>query len=613
MARRPRDPYYHRGEPGPWSKVLKVLALMLGMAAILGIGWCLTLLQPKKIKWDDPGLAPTGEIPEQISALLDQSRLLENQFHQADQMRTITDDDLLNLRQAIELQREYLYKTHNHNLADGNARIDEMTATLETYEAKPLRDQSLDLEAKGEVLETSNDYDGAKKLYDQAAKIEDQIMHNDEKGDLYQTAQERSIALHHKAGYLTALPLNQDSQSAEVTAKAAIDRQDWPTALEYYKRARDLQGRLNEDFSDSSFTNSGRYESLSREVDALRSLPQYQDVQKLLTQAGAADVAGDYATAAKDYQEAERKQTELINNFPDSRFADPAQVEAIEVELQTAKSRSLATEIQAQAASVFDDLLHRRIQSAQDSIPVLEQKVTHFHDTYPLSTLISDDLQKRIDYLNYKRADFGAIQDQAYSLLLALPGQSRFQLAKEEVPQSLYKLVAGGNPSRNAGPSLPVDSVSWLDAQKFCESLSWILSRPVRLPTVEEFHSALGPTDSIDIAATTWNQDNSGGQTQVVATKAANANGFYDLLGNVAEWLDRPYGMDAEVAPVIGGNVQTGADSIRAAPMASLPIDSNNPFTGFRFVVNTVDSLPLPPVTPAQPASSANSGTAPTP
>jgi hypothetical protein len=611
MPRRKRDPYHHRGEPSPWSKVLKVLAVLLVMATVLAIGWALTLTQPRQVKWDDPGLQPTGEIPAQYSAKLDQSMLLEKKFKDAEKMRSITTADLTNLRQAIALQREYLVDTHNHNLAEGNARIDDMNVSLQTYEAKPLRDQSLALEDQAKTLENSNDYDGAKKLYDQAAQFEDKIMHDDAQGNLALTALQRSAAFHHEVGYLTALPLDKESQEAEVTAKAAVERKDWVSALDNFKLARDLQARLNHDFADSSFSNSGRLESLTREVAALRSLPQYQIIEKQLAQARTADASGDSLKAAQLYQEAERQQTDLINSFPDSRFADPAQVAAIEAERQTALSHPLAAEILAQTASLFGDLRHRRIPSAQDTIHLLAPKVAHFHETYPRSTLIGDELQKRIDYLDFKSADFGAIQNQVYSVLLALPGQPHFQLAKEEVPQSLYQLVAGGNPSQNQGPSLPVDSVSWLDAQDFCQRLSWILSRPVRLPTVDEFHAALGSTDALDVAAATWNQDNSGGQTKAVATKTANANGFYDLLGNVAEWLAQPASMDPQVAPVIGGNVQTGADAVRNAPMATLPIDSHNPYTGFRFVVNDDDSLPVMPPAPAPPKDTSTPSPAP--
>jgi formylglycine-generating enzyme required for sulfatase activity len=133
----------------------------------------------------------------------------------------------------------------------------------------------------------------------------------------------------------------------------------------------------------------------------------------------------------------------------------------------------------------------------------------------------------------------------------------------------------------------------------------------VRLPTVDEFHAALGSTDALDVAATTWNQDNSGGQTKAVATKAANANGFYDLLGNVAEWLAQPASMDPQVAPIIGGNVQTGADSVRNAPMATQPIDSHNPYTGFRFVVNNDDSVPVMPPAASAPTSPSAPATRP--
>jgi len=598
MAKRRKDPYYHRGEPGFWSKFLKIFSVILVIAIVLGFAWALTLLQPKRIGWDNADLNTPDESGKEYSALLDDSLALEKKFKDAARQHEPTADDLFNLREAIEKQREYLFRTHNHNLGEGNARIDEMTVILQTNEAKPMRDQSIQFELQAGDLENKKDLDGAKKLYEQAAALEDKILHDELKGNYYTTAARRSITLHRKVEDLTAEPLFDESHSAEITARAALDRQDWKSALDNFKRAYDLQGRLDREFSQLSYTNPGRYESLSREITALRSLPDHEKVAQQLADAHKADDAGDYPKAADLYQEAKRLQRNLNTTYPDSRFADPSQIESIETLLETANSRSLATEIRDQAASVFADLRHRNAAQAATTIALLEQKVEHFHDTYPQSTLIGDELQNRLRYLNFKRDDLGKIQDQVYALLLAVPGQTRFQLAKEEVPQSLYSAVTGGNPSRNLGPQLPVDSISWLQSEDFCQRLSWILSRPVRLPKLEEFNAALGPTDKLDTSAT-WNADNSNGVTQPVATKAANAAGFYDLLGNVAEWLDRPLGLDPDVAPIIGGNAQTPVDALHNVPSANLPMDSSNRFTGFRFVVDSDDSVPVMPAAPA--------------
>jgi hypothetical protein len=605
MAKRRKDPYYHRGEPGRWNQLLKVVGVLFVIAVVLGGAWTLTLFQPRKIKNDDPEMQqPIGEVPKEVSAMLDQSKELEKNFTDATQARDITPDDLVSLRHAIQLQLDYLEETQNHNLAEGNARLNRMTIALETYEAKPLRAQSLDLEQKAKGFEAQNDLDNAKKSYTQASNLEAKIMKDDPKGDAYDSAVSRNVELRHRVDYLTALPLHNESLADEAAGEAALAQQDWAAAQKSFQLAHDLQAEINQKFPEQSFVSADRLDSLDKEVTALRSLPDYQRVQKSLADAQAADNAGDALKAAQLYQDAYREQDDLDTHFPDSRFADPSQLAKIQAQLETAQSRPLATEIKTQTAALFDDLRNRRSDKVSAAIAVLYEKATQFHVAFPQSDLLDADLQKRLDFLYYKRDDLAAIQEQAYRQLAALPGQKTLQLAKQEVTQSFYALVAGGSPSRNAGPQLPVESVNWTDTQEFCLHLSWILARPVRLPTVEEYRAALGATDSLDLAAASWNFDNSGSQTHEVATKAANANGFYDLLGNVAEWLERSVDEDDDKAPIIGGNAITPVDNIRQGRVTEVARDVRNPYTGFRFVVDTDDSipaLPAPAVVKARP------------
>jgi hypothetical protein len=595
MARNRKDPYYHRGEPSRWVGFFKTLGILALMAAAFGIAWALTLSQPKKLKYDSPELSPLGEVPARVSAMLDQSKELEKNFIDATKIRDITPTDLINLRDALKLQIDYLRESQNRNLSEGNARIARMTVMLETYESKPLRDQSTYLELKAADLEKQNNLYAARLLLTLAAELEDSIVNNDDRGENYSSALSRAVQFRHHVDYLTAVPVNNESKAAEDAAEAALLRKDWTAAQQNFQRAHDLQQRLNREFPLQSFNNSDRLLQLDQQLAALRSLPEYQQIQKSLADAQAADDAGQSAVAAQYYQDALRRQTDLNSRYPNSRFADPKQVTLITAMLDTSQSRPLANDIQAQASAIFDELRNRQADQASASLPALYEKTTHFHQAYPQSTLLDADLQNRIIYLYFKRDDLAAIEDQVYGQLQPVPRIANWQMAKQEVNQSLYNLVAGGNPSRHSGPKLPVESVNWTEAKDFCLKLSWIIGHPVRLPTVEEFQLALGATDTLDLAATTWNFDNSSGQTHDAGTKAANANGFYDLLGNVSEWLELTVDEDEGKAPLSSGNALTPVDSMRSATINHIALTTRNPFTGFRFMVNLAATIPTTP------------------
>jgi formylglycine-generating enzyme required for sulfatase activity len=109
-----------------------------------------------------------------------------------------------------------------------------------------------------------------------------------------------------------------------------------------------------------------------------------------------------------------------------------------------------------------------------------------------------------------------------------------FWIGQTEVTQEAYQKVTGNNPSSFKGAKLPVESISWNDAQGFCQAAG------MRLPTEAEWEYAAraGSTQSRygDLAAVAWYSENSGGKTHEVAQKAANAWELYDTLGNVWEW-----------------------------------------------------------------------------
>jgi serine/threonine-protein kinase len=152
-----------------------------------------------------------------------------------------------------------------------------------------------------------------------------------------------------------------------------------------------------------------------------------------------------------------------------------------------------------------------------------------------------------------------------------------FWIGETEVTQAAYERVSGRNPSENKGPDLPVDSVSWYQANAFCKSAG------MRLPAETEWEYAAraggtGPRYGrpIEIA---WLGFNSEKKTHPVAQKKQNAYGLYDMLGNVAEWTADA---DGELYIVRGGSFMGGPKAIRLSERAKRRPGARAPNIGFR-------------------------------
>lgn len=144
-----------------------------------------------------------------------------------------------------------------------------------------------------------------------------------------------------------------------------------------------------------------------------------------------------------------------------------------------------------------------------------------------------------------------------------------FLLSKFAVTQDLYLEVTGEAPSTFQGIRNPVETVTWKEATDFCNSLSIKLkltpcyrfseddaeinfdqtANGFRLPTEAEWEYACKAGASGirygELDAVAWYKGNSAQQTHPVGTKAPNAWGLYDMLGNVWEWCTDLY--DTEV------------------------------------------------------------------
>ncbi len=244
-----------------------------------------------------------------------------------------------------------------------------------------------------------------------------------------------------------------------------------------------------------------------------------------------------------------------------------------------------------------------------------------------------------------------------------------FWMGKTEVTQLQWDAVMGTNPERYNqawyhGDALPMENVSWMEANEFCRRLTEQEKKAkripenaiFRLPTEAEWEYACraGTTTAFnngkdflqkgtncpELAEVATFRFNSGGKrgrfnrTKQVATRRPNAWGLLDMHGNVAEWCDDNY---TDITPPVpetekkskkakkqepevvndkasqkiirGGSFMSMPQFCRAAYRGSAePVTRNNTI-GFRVVLSTIQ----PPAPAAAPAPAPAKPAAPAP
>ena len=151
--------------------------------------------------------------------------------------------------------------------------------------------------------------------------------------------------------------------------------------------------------------------------------------------------------------------------------------------------------------------------------------------------------------------------------------EKTYYLGKYEVTQKQWREVMGTNPSHFTGDNLPVEKVSWNDAQKFIKKLNQKEGTDkYRLPSDAEWEYAaragtttrysFGDSES-NLSEYAWYDDNSGDKTHTVGQKKPNSWGLYDMHGNVYEWVQDDWHGNYYGAPSDGSAWESGGYSTR--------------------------------------------------
>ena len=562
-----------------------VLIAVLAVGVLAGF-WLLTKLGPQDV--DYRKMNQRVEVSEELLALKAESIKLEAQFEAVLGIREAEAQDIALLKVSLDRLEQYLNQYPGFD-SDASKRQRNIRQRYQDIVGSNLKIESLELEAEAEILAKEKKYEVAWQKYQQAHEKQNIINEDFPISSAYDIS--RATRLDRVARYLMAQPLYERSLGLETQADASIELRNWREAEEFLHVAISIQDQLNREYRGINQASVSRLEQLREKLVGIRSGQSYVAIERVSDLADASRAAGENLEAADLYLEAARLQRQLNELYPNSQYASFEKVSEFQRKAQTTESFELGRDIERNHNQLKKLLSERRTYEAAELIALLRQDLRQMEDVYPRSSLNDDELQVKIRYLNLVQKDLEFIQGRVYGALLSIPEEGDWRMLRTEVSQALYLLIMGTNPSRNLSDMNPVDSVSWSEAKSFCDRLSWILGQPVRLPSEHEFRQALGPLRFVVLEDHVWSAASAEGIAQRVGLKAPFASGYYDLLGNVSEWLESLDRFDNEDARHIGGHARDRLEAIFKVPMREAARGERNRMTGFRFVVKVASPL----------------------
>ena len=545
----------------------------VGLAALGGLFYFLATVGPKRVgqsasvitTYDDPAM----------SRLSDEIAALEHQYRQAADTQLFTEEANVALVKAVEKQKALL-RTYSKAGLDQSSRLTRLETELAGVQARGKVTQIDRLQLDGEELLNAEKVEEAGEKLREALRLQKEINQSSASSRYKNYVRETSLTQAMAA--VDAAPLRNDKETSLAAARKAADEQRWADALTAYTAARDAQERINREYGRTRYADLAEADRLSAEIESLNAASIATEIMTKATAGDTALTQRHAAEAAALFTEAGVLQLQVNQNYPRSRFVSSQLIENLEIKRQTALSFDLAEEITRLNQEITDHLCKRQVVAADQQLALIGPKLEKLATEFPKSSRLDSSLRIKFGYLALRRENLRALQDEVYDHLLPLPGVVERKMLATELPQSLYVLVMNTNPSRNPGRALPVDSVSWTDAQDFCARLSWLLGRTVRLPTTDEYRIALGEGDREG-----WDNKNSEGRSHDASRLKTNANGFTDLVGNLAEWTAAE--TESDQAAVFGGSYLDTPQKLTTAPVELRNKRDRARHVGLRIVV----------------------------
>jgi hypothetical protein len=540
-------------EPRTWLG-LRARAWLGAVAAValsVWLTWFLINLGPKKVDIAQLPVAlngPQSRIDREIDAVEQRYRKLP-----ADAVPPLGMES--ELTRAIERQ-ERLLAANPKAGQEQTQRLERLHVARDTVLAQKMWGQV-------ETLEAALQADSSAR--ERIVQLEELLKLRQEINRSRATAQFKDLVretqLERELEGLQAGPLREAVDAMTAQAQAAFAEKNWPAALDYYTRAREMLDDLNRRFARSRYADMALANRLKAEEQALQGAGESAEIE-VYVQGGDAAAADRPEVAAEYYHRALGLQTLLNQRWRKSRFFSTSRLDELEAKRQTVLAEALLVRMRALDGSLDEALAARQLLAAGKSLAEAQSIAQRLKDEFPRNRGNDEGLSRKFSYLASLGGGMRALQDTVYDQLVPLAGHEDQMLMRAEVSQELYTAVMKFNPSLEVKPGQAVAFVSWEDAREFCRRLGWILGQPVRLPSQEVMRSALNERGAVDPAS-----------REIVSA-------YTQLEGGVSEWLeDTPNDTEAEI--LLG----SGASGNSGSLFATRRKDTRSREVGFRVMV----------------------------
>lgn len=575
-----------RATRGRFGGVAGPILFVLAAVAVLAVFYFASLSKGSR---DD--FSETRQIepdPEAAEKTLSESRSAETQFNAIHEFKKdqITEEDIDIYEKAVAAYGQYL--AYAGTAAAYNPRYEQMRKHLHNLRADMLRKRSAKLEILAEELASQKKYEEAERRFDDAAALEYRITREFPLATKKNHA--RANFLENRAKTMRAIPLQLKAKALAEEGEAALNAGNWPKANLRLNEALTVEKELWGNYRNIIVSNNAKIVRLQALLTTVKSAPDYERREQDVAAARAAEERGDWQAAAEAWARAVAKQNTIIQNFPESLYADKETLATLERSLADATARPKFIQLREDYEKMRADIRSR----STDRVPMLAKQALRRAEEIlrecPNSTLVSENFLQELRYMDVKAPDISGLQSNFFRLLLPVPGaEEKTQMMKTEVSQALYTFVMPFNPSARKDLSRPVESVDFDDASEFCRKLSLLVGRTVRLPTQSEYAAAAGTPDADALLSQAWLLENSSGLVHAAGKRPANAAGFCDLYGNVAEWVLADAANAEELRShesfIAGGDCQTPSYSFPTEFFKKVLSSEKSRTRGFRVVV----------------------------
>ena len=560
----------------------KVIFYILIPIILIGSFAVLIISGPKTIDYaSKETINATMEVSEKVEAFRLKSFEAQGQFEEVISLREMTEADALLLLEAIEFQESYVEGLPYYN-ESANQRLDYLKQRYDQVLSDEIYKLSIAKEELSQELYSEGDYLDAIEAIKESISLQRKINESYPLSSYYDI--NRMAQLNRSLDYLNAYPIHEEILLVEAKIEKLKDEEKWGEAANLLEEAIEKQLYLNSEYRSSDLSDGLKLNALKLKQIAYRSTPLFHQINDSENKAEALVEKGDNLKAANFYEEAMRLQDKMNEMYPDSPYSSIDRMNDLTRKAQTSASYDLGEMINVLNFEIDRELRQRKILSAKSKILRIADAILRMQEEFPKSSYNDSVLSVKIKYLNFIRNNLELVQDRIYDNLISVPGEPGIRMLKTEVSQALYSTIIGYNPSRFIGDLKPVESVNWEEAKIFCKRLSWIMGLKVRLPKEYEFRAAVGSLRYVKLENfVVSNVD--GGKIRNMASKEPLGEGFYDLLGNVSEWLYSDGVFENEPVKHAGGHFSDSLEAIYGVPLRIVNRNERSRLIGFRFVV----------------------------